>query len=336
MATTAKGLRYPTSADTVDIAGDIQNLATDIESVHAAQTYSLTAKGSLPTRSASAYAVHSAITQPGALRALASASTGLEWGAYPAGGWALISTTITTQPQSIIPVFNIPLGFKQIAFSFTGWTGATSTLELRTNPAIIPIVSTASDANNSRVTITTAAPHGLTAGEGVIMVCDRNGSSLNSTNNNVQAVISATKFNIGSSSAEQTLNVFAAAPGDYVINPGTQVPASGNVYGIGSNANSGAGAWSTLNDGDAHALYTFTTAAATYSIYGLFPDPFTAGINRKVIVRGSHGGSSYRGTGLQMIALNSNESVAGITFESNGGSAAPFDTGAEVTVWGLK
>ena len=334
MPTTAKGLRYPTSADTVDIAGDIQNLATDIESVHAAQTYSLTSKGSLPTRSASAYAVHAPIAQPGGLRALASASTGLEWGAYPAGGWSLISTTTTTQQQAIIPVLNIPLGFKQIAFAFTGSTGTNSTLELRINPEPVSIVSTASDANNSRITITTSAPHGLVANEGAIIVSNR--AQASGQNVNVQIVHSATVFTIGSSTNLNTLNVVAAAPGDYVMNPGLPAPSNGNVYGVATTANSGAGAWTRISNGTAQVEQAFTSTSGIHSIYGFFPEPFTAGIRRKIIVRGTHPAGNYDGTGLLSIHLNTTGSVAGITFESNGGSATPFVNGAQVTVWGLK
>lgn len=333
MATTAKGLRYPTSADTVDIAGDIQNLATDIDTVHAAQTYSLTTKGSLPTRSASAYAPLAGVTQPAGLRALDSASNGLEWGSYPAAGWSLAGSTTIANDQAIIFVRDIPLGFKELMAVWTGYTpNSVVDIAVRTNPYKVDIVTTASS-SSSRWTYTTATPHGLSVGDGAYIVSARANSSFFC--GSVEAVHSTTKFTVGTAS-EQTAGIQAAVAGDYVMNPGTQHPNSGSTNQLYSTASSGSVTWTTQNPSTAEMLEVLPNSTWTTGIYIHLIDPSNTTVNRKAIVRGTstHPNNSTQGTGLQFLNIASTESINGICLSVT--NANYFNVGATLTVWGLK
>jgi len=77
MATTSKGLRYPTGSDAVAISTHLQNLAEDVDGM--LNTTSATTKGDLTTRSATDFARLPVGANGTYLKANSSESTGLQW-----------------------------------------------------------------------------------------------------------------------------------------------------------------------------------------------------------------------------------------------------------------
>lgn len=108
MPTTSKGLHYPASADIVNIAGDIQTLATDIDTVWSAQTYGLTTKGDLLTRTSSALARLPVGADGTVVSALASDPEGVVWAEEPRNNITSFgSYTSVTNAQAVL-FTNVP------------------------------------------------------------------------------------------------------------------------------------------------------------------------------------------------------------------------------------
>jgi len=116
MATTANGIRYPLGSDTVNIAVDAQNLATDIDTKLLAQTYGLSSQGDILGYSGTANAVIPVNTRPGyVLEADSTATSGVKWstGHFP-NMFFIQSAIATSGSQPILSFTNIPQIFQSI------------------------------------------------------------------------------------------------------------------------------------------------------------------------------------------------------------------------------
>jgi hypothetical protein len=116
MATTVNGIRYPLGSDTVNIAVDAQNLATDIETKLLAQTYGLASQGDILGYSGTANAVIPVNTRPGyVLEADSTATAGVKWSAGHFPNMFFIASSIATSGnQPILSFTNIPQIFQAI------------------------------------------------------------------------------------------------------------------------------------------------------------------------------------------------------------------------------
>jgi hypothetical protein len=116
MATTASGIRYPLGSDTVNIAVDAQNLATDIDTKLLAQTYGLSSQGDILGYSGTANAVIPVNTRPGyVLEADSTATAGVKWSAGHFPNMFFIASSIATSgSQPVLSFTNIPQIFQAI------------------------------------------------------------------------------------------------------------------------------------------------------------------------------------------------------------------------------
>lgn len=116
MPTTTKGIRYPQNADAVDVAGDIQNLASDADSL-IGTVQALTTKGDLLTRNASNETRLAVGTNNYALTADSSEATGLKWAAVSAssGGYEpIVTSTVSNATTSRVTMSSIPATFTDL------------------------------------------------------------------------------------------------------------------------------------------------------------------------------------------------------------------------------
>jgi hypothetical protein len=116
MATTANGIRYPLGSDTVNIAVDALNLATDIDTKLAAQTFNLTSQGDILGYSGTANTRIPVNTRPGyVLEADSTTTAGVKWSAGHFPNMFFIASSIATSgTQPILSFTNIPQIFQAI------------------------------------------------------------------------------------------------------------------------------------------------------------------------------------------------------------------------------
>ena len=147
MATTVNGIRYPLGSDTVNIAVDAQNLATDIETKLLAQTYGLTSQGDILGYGGTANVVIPVNTRPGyVLEADSTATAGVKWSANHFPNMFFIASAIATSgTQPILSFTNIPQIFQSIKLYIYSQVGS-SAEEVR----LISINGTALDNGNER------------------------------------------------------------------------------------------------------------------------------------------------------------------------------------------
>lgn len=119
MGTTTKGIRYPEQSSTVNTAVDIQNLASDIDSVYGTQQFSLTTLGDLLTHNGTSTARLPMGKNYQQLIVDSSTSTGLGWGAPTYPGMTLISR-LTPSSISEVVYTSIPQVFRSLMFFAIG------------------------------------------------------------------------------------------------------------------------------------------------------------------------------------------------------------------------
>jgi hypothetical protein len=116
MATTSNGIRYPSGSDTVNIATDAQNLASDIETAIASQTFNITTAGDLLGYTGSVHQRLAIEPRPGfVLQADSTQATGMKWSNehYP-NMFFIASVSTTTGSQPILSFTAIPQIFSAI------------------------------------------------------------------------------------------------------------------------------------------------------------------------------------------------------------------------------
>lgn len=119
MATTSSGIRYPVSGDSVNIATDIQNTATDIDTKIAAQTFGLTTAGDLATHNGTeesrlASFVANKFFGNHILTANSSAANGIEWSTSHLPNMYLIASGSSLASLPVVTFSNIPQSFSAI------------------------------------------------------------------------------------------------------------------------------------------------------------------------------------------------------------------------------
>jgi hypothetical protein len=115
MAQTASGIRYPQGSDTVNIATDLQNIATDIDTQIAAQTFGITAPGDIPGYTGAVNSTIAAPNTPGLLlSADSTAASGISWKSPYPNMYFIASAIATSGTQPILSFTNIPQNFQSI------------------------------------------------------------------------------------------------------------------------------------------------------------------------------------------------------------------------------
>jgi len=130
MATTTNGIRYPLSSDAVNIATDTQNLATDIDTKIAAQTFGVTSAGQIIGSTGSTSVAIPIENRPGFLLEADSTKTaGVGWAADHYPNMFYLGSSVSTSGGTVQPILSftsIPQIFQAVKFILYCQVGSTS------------------------------------------------------------------------------------------------------------------------------------------------------------------------------------------------------------------
>ena len=341
MATTAKGLRYPTSSDVVDIAGDIQNLATDIDSVVGTQNYSSTTLGTMPVRGASALTTIALGSPSQSLVVSSSSGTGMAWANSTAGAPMSLISSVSASGAQYVLFKDIPQGYRNLHLVVNAAHTDTGADDLEIHfPTLVPISSYSKQVGSSNWFFNTSVAHNLADGD-PIAIFGLQEANLNGIDAVNEVPASATNFRTGNNTSGTDGLVITAQAGAYVINFNQQNRTSttwSNQYNTSG--------WSHQTRYTTSVLLGSGSDTATYSniTQYTFPEYSSSGGMKAMYQYSGILNATGANTGpLESVAILTNFGTGPIknlmveaSNSVSGGGSFTFRTGSTIALYGIK